>query len=236
MGHFLAQRSDQSYRNVLDIEVGPDRYRVLDIEAQPFLLEEDLAAQIGLFSRVIWYTDADTLSSGALELARGGLLELLEQRQGRMLLTSSLAFGTRSAFGSDEARFRQLFGIETVYRAPDGSTNFSLSLLDSVEARVHPGLRRFGYLSLGLRGIFECFGSRVAADTRSLYFYPESTFVRGTDFSNAVQFDVGVFHESQDGTRAVYVSIPIGLPINSNMGENEIEIRELLRLAGILDP
>ncbi len=49
-----------------------------------------------------------------------------------------------------------------------------------------------------------------------------------------MQFDVGVFHEAQDGARAVYVSIPIGLPIN--MGDNEVEIAEMLRLVGILDP
>ena len=234
MGGFLEQASDRSYRNVVTPELG-ERLRVLDIEQQPFLLEEDISAQLGLFSRVIWYTDADTSSSGALELAQLALLELLEQRQGRVLLTSGLVFGTRGAFAAEEARFRAVFGIDTLYRAPDGSTNFSLNRRDSVEAAVHPGLKRFGYLTQGLRDIVECFGSRDAPDTRSLYFYPESTLVRGA-FQNPVQFDVGVYHEAQDGARAIYVSIPIGLPINTNMGENEIEIREMLRLVEILDP
>lgn len=232
-----AAASDRSYRNVLTSEAG-NRLRVLDIKAQPFLLAEDLSAQLGLFSRVVWYTDADDQTSGALELARTPLLELLEQRQGRLLLTSGLVFGTNGVFGADEARFMAVFGIESLHRRPDGSTNFSLDRADSVEARVHPGLTRFGYVATG-RSIVECFSSRDAPDTRSLYFYPEGTFVRtfgDSTFVNPVQFDVGVYHELDGGGRAIYVSIPIGLPIQTNMRENETEIREMLRLLGILDP
>ena len=66
----LAHHTHHQRAAPLRLRVAGDRLRVLDIEEQPFLLEEDLAAQLGLFSRLIWYTDADTLSSGALELAR----------------------------------------------------------------------------------------------------------------------------------------------------------------------
>ena len=75
------------------------------------------------------------------------------------------------------------------------------------------------------------------APTRSLYYYPESTFVRTTEdslqpFVNPVQFDVGVRHALPAGARALYVSFLLGLPINHGDGvENETEIRELLRLA-----
>ena len=116
-----------------------------------------------------------------------------------------------------------------------GGTNFSISLVDTVHAAVHPGLERFTFLSQGLRGIVECFDSVSDVDTRSLYFYPESTLVRDT-FVNPVQYDVGVSRLQAGGPSTVYVSFPIGIPINSNMGENEIEIREMLRLAGILEP
>ncbi|MFQ5599773.1 MAG: hypothetical protein ACE5G2_04375 [Candidatus Krumholzibacteriia bacterium] len=234
MGGFLAARSDQSYRAALEA-AAPDRRRVLDIEALPRMTRDDLEATLALFDRVIWYTDADTSSSGALELARGALLELLEERQGRFFLGSGLALGTNSVFGELESRFRDLFGVDTVYVGPGGTTNFAFSLTDTIRAAVHPGLTEFRMLSLGLDVIMECFGSRNDASTRSLYFYPESTLVRG-DFVNPVQFDVGVYHETGGGARTVYVSLPIGLPINSNMGENETEILELFRLAGIVDP
>jgi len=54
-------------------------------------------------------------------------------------------------------------------------------------------------------------------------------------FVNPVPFDIGVSRRPAVGPSTVYVSFPIGIPINSNMGENEIEIREVLRLAGILE-
>ena len=118
----------------------------------------------------------------------------LASRGGNMLLVTGLAFGTRGAFGPEEPRFRDFFGIETVFRGPNGSTNFALSLTDSVRAVVTPAVTQFHFLSFGLGAVMECFGSRQDAATRSLYFYPESTFVRGdslTPFANTVQFDVG---------------------------------------------
>ena len=150
-------------------------------------------------------------------------------------LSSGLVFGTGSAFGDRETRFRESFGIASVFTGPMGDTNFSLSLVDTVQAAVHPGLQRFKFLSFGLAGIVECFDSVADADTRTLYFYPESTLVRDT-FVNPVQYDVGVSRLQAGGPSTVYVSFPIGIPINSDMGENEIEIREMLRLAGILEP
>ena len=41
---------------------------------------------------------------------------------------------------------------------------------------------------------------------------------------------------AQPTARCVYVSFPMGLPINDNVGENEAEIRALLQRAGILAP
>jgi len=242
-GGFIEVRSDQSYRQVLDSSA-PGRYVVLDIETVPRLSAADLEATLALFDRVVWYTDADTTSSGALELARNGL-DVLLSRGGRLFLSSGVAFGTRGAFGDRETRFRDLFGIETVYRDPKGSTNFAMDQADTVRAAVHPDLTQFHFLSQGLGSIMECFGSRQDAMTRSLYFYPESTFVRfyniGTPpttvrFANPVQFDIGVHHELAGTGRATYVSFPIGLPINDNLGENETEIRELLKLTHILEP
>lgn len=233
MGGFLESRSDASYRSVLGA-AAPGRHVVLDIETLPRLSAADLEANLSLFDRVVWYTDADTTSSGALQLARAGL-EALLARRGRLFLSSGLVFGTRSAFGDREAVFRQHFGIDSVFVGPNRSTNFAIDLADTVHAAVHPGLQRFRFLSFGLRAIMECFASRRDADTRSVYFYPESTFVRDT-FRNPAQFDIGVVRTPSAGPSTVYVSFPIGLPINDNVGENEIEIRELLRLAGILDP
>jgi hypothetical protein len=43
-----------------------------------------------------------------------------------------------------------------------------------------------------------------------------------------------VYHEGGSGSRTAYLSFPLGLPINANMGENEREIREILRLVGML--
>ena len=237
MGGFLEQFSDASYRNALDA-VAPGRTVVMDVETIPRLGRADLEATLSLFHDVVWYTDADTVSSGALELARAGLDSLLS-RGGNLLLVGGLAFGTRGAFGPEEPRFRDLFGIETVFRGPNGSTNFALSLEDTVHAVVTPAVTRFHFLSFGLRAVMECFGSRQDAVTRSLYFYPESTFVRATadtlqPFVNTVQFDVGVQHQLAAGGHTIYVSFPLGLPINDNLGENEAEIRELLRLAGMV--
>ena len=239
MGGFLETTSDRSYRNVLGANAA-GRYVVLDIETVPRLSSTDLEATLSLFDRLVWYTDADTVSSGALQLARGGLESLLA-RNGRLYLSSGLAFGTRGAFGDREAQFRDFFGIDSLYRAPNGSTNFSIALDDTVRAAVHPGLDRFRFLSLGLRAIMECFAARQDAATQSLYFYPESTFVRATadtlqPFVNPVQFDIGVHHELGGGAETIYVSFPIGLPINTNTGVNEVEIREMLRLARILEP
>ncbi len=233
MGGNLEIFSDQSYRNVL-MASAPTQHVVMDVERIPRPNGPDFEATLSLFDRVVWYTDADTTSSGALELARGGLEALLD-RNGRLFLSSGVVFGTRSAFGDRETRFRQSFGISSVFTAPRGGTNFSLSLVDTVTAAVHPGLERFTFLSQGLRAIVECFDAVSDADTRSLYFYPESTLVRD-EFVNPVQFDVGVSRRPAGGPSTVYVSFPIGIPINSNMGENEIEIREMLRLAGILEP
>ena len=234
MGGFLENASDQSYRNVLAASA-PGRYVILDIETIPRLSSGDLEATVELFDNVVWYTDADTTSSGALELARNGLDSLLS-RSGRLFLSSGLVFGTRSAFGDHEPRFRELFGIETVFRSPNGSTNFSLDLADTVQALVHPGLTEFHFLSQGLRAIMECFRSRQDAST--LYVYPESTFVRAfrdSNFVNPEPFEIGVHHLTGGAAHATYVSFPIGLPINNNMGENETEIRELLKLTQILD-
>lgn len=239
LGGFLETFSDQSYRNAIDA-AAPGRSVVLDVETIPRLSQPDFDAILSLFQHVVWYTDADTVSSGALELARAGL-EAVLGRGGHVLLASGLAFGTRGAFAADEARFRDLFGIRTVFRAPNGSTNFTLDLADTVQAAVTPGLPRFRFLSLGLRAVMECVGSRQDAATRSLYFYPAGTFVRATadtsqPFVNTEQFDIGVRHELTGGARTVFVSFPIGLPVNDNAGENEAEIRELLRLAGMVGP
>jgi hypothetical protein len=239
MGGGLETRSDQSYRNVLEAGA-PGRYVVLDIETVPRLSTPDLEATLSLFDRVVWYTDADTVSSGALQLARGGL-EALIARNGRLFLSSGLAFGTRAAFGDREPQFRDFFGIDSLFRAANGSTNFVISTRDSVRAAVDPGLVQFRFVNPGLRGIMECFASRRDGATRSLYFYPESTLVRTIadslpPYVNPVQYDIGVHHQLPGGALTVYVSFPIGLPINTNTGENEIEIREMLRLARILEP
>lgn len=239
MGGFLEDRSDASYRNVLEAGA-PGRTIVLDIATVPRLSSADLAAQISLFDRVVWYTDADTLSSGALELARSGL-EALMGRAGRWFLCSGIAFGTRGALEDAEGRFRDFFGVDSVFHGPDGSTNFAISLTDTVRAGVSPGLDRFSFLSFGLRAIMDCVDARSDAVTRSLYWYPAGTLVRATadslaPFVNPVQFDIGVGHELAGGARTVFVSWPAGLPINTNTGENENEIREMLRLVGILEP
>ena len=240
MGGFLESRSDQSYRNAVNA-AAPGRAVVLDVETIPRIGRDDFEATLSLFRHVVWYTDADTLSSGALEAARAGLDSLLG-RGGHLLLVSGLAFGTRGAFGSDEPHFRDLFGIEQVFRGPNGSTNFALSREDTVVAAVTPSLPGFRVVAQDLRAIMECFASRQDSDTRSLYYYPESTFVRTTEdslqpFVNPVQFDVGVRHALPAGARALYVSFLLGLPINHGDGvENETEIRELLRLAAMIGP
>jgi hypothetical protein len=239
MGGFLETFSDQSYRNVLTAAAA-GRYVVLDVETIPRLSSPDLDATLSLFDRVVWYTDADTLSSGALTLARDGLGSLIA-RGGGLFLSSGVAFGTHGAFGDQEARFRDFFGIDSLFREPRGSTNFALALEDTVQAAVQPSLTRFHFLSLGLRAVMECFASRQDAETKSLYFYPAGTFVRATSdslqpFVNPVQFDIGVGHTLSGGAHCVYVSFPIGLPINDNVGENEVEIRALLERAGILAP
>lgn len=237
MGGGLETRSDQSYRNAVN-GAAPGRGVVLDVEVIPRIGRADFEATLSLFQHVVWYTDADTVSSGALEAARAGLDSLLG-RGGHLLLVSGLAFGTGAAFGITEPHFRDLFGIESVFVGPSGSTNFALSLDDTVVAAVNPAVPHFHFRSLGLRAIMECFASRQDAATRSLYFYPESTFVRATadtlqPFVNPVQFDIGVSHELPAGAHALYVSFPLGLPINDNVLENEAEIRELLRLAGMI--
>ena len=237
MGGGLETRSDQSYRNAVN-DAAPGRGVVLDVEGIPRIGRADFEATLSLFQHVVWYTDADTLSSGALEAARAGL-DSLVGRGGHLLLVSGLAFGTRPAFGIAEAHFRDLFGIEKVFVGPSGSTNVALSLEDTVVAEVNPAVPHFHFRSLGLRAIMECFASRRDAATRSLYYYPESTFVRATadtlqPFVNPVQFDIGVRHELPAGARSIYVSFPLGLPINDNVLENEAEIRELLRLAGMI--
>lgn len=237
MGGGLETRSDQSYRNALTAEA-PARTVILDVETIPRIGRADFEATLSLFDHVVWYTDADTVSSGALEAARAGLDSLLG-RGGHLLLVSGVAFGTRPAFGGEESRFLDLFGIEQVFRGPNGSTNFALSLVDTVVATVNPSLPRFHFRSLGLRAIMDCFESRQDAATRSLYYYPESTFVRATadtlqPFVNPVQFDIGVRHELPAGARALFISFPLGLPVNDNIFENEAEIRELLRLAGMI--
>lgn len=239
MGGNLETVSDQSYRNVLETNA-LGRYVVLDIETVPRLSTPDLEATLSLFDRVVWYTDADTVSSGALQLARGGL-EALIARNGRLFLSSGLVFGTRAAFGDRESAFRGFFGIDSLFRAANGSTNFAISRNDSVRAAVDPGLTQFRFLSTGLRAIMECFASQQDGATQSLYFYAESTLVRATadtlhPYVNPVQYDIGVHHQLPGGARTVYVSFPVGLPINANARENEIEIREMLRLAQILEP
>jgi hypothetical protein len=96
---------------------------------------------------------------------------------------------------------------------------------------------------LSIGHTMECFQTRADGTTRSLYFYPESTFVREreiggipTHLVNPVQFDIGLSRDLPDGGHVAYVSFPIGLPVNSNTGENEIELREVLRTVGILGP
>ena len=231
MGGNLERVSDTSWRNVLDRNA-PERTRVLDIEALPRVNGNDLAATLELFDRTIWYTDADTTSSGALQLASSALLALID-RSGKLVISSGLVFGTRSAFGEMEPLFRQRFGIETVFGAPAGGTNFALSLQDTIQAAVHPGLTSFRMRSLGLRPIMDCFRSVAGTATRFLYFYPESTMVRG-GFSNPERFDIGVAHMVAGGGQTAYVSFPLGLPINTNTGENETEIQEILKLVGLL--
>jgi hypothetical protein len=237
MGGNLENFSDQSYRNVL-ATAAPGRYVVLDLETIPRLSSPDLDATLSLFNRVVWYTDADTISSGALTLARGGLNSLVA-RSGGLFLSSGVAFGTHGAFGDQEASFRDYFGIDSLFRDPGGSTNFALDLGDTVHAVVQPSLTRFRFLTLGLRAIMECFAARQDGSTESLYFYPAGTFVRtvgDSTFVNPVQFDIGVGHTHAGGAHCVYVSFPIGLPVNDNVGENEAEIRALLLRAGILSP
>ena len=186
--------------------------------------QADFEATLSLFNRVVWYTDSDTTSSGALELARRGLDSLLV-RGGRLFVSSGLVFGTRSAFGDQEARFRDLFGIDEVFRGSTGSTNFAMSSTDTVTAAVDPGLTKVHFLLLGLRAIMECFASRHDAVTRSLYFYPESTFVRATSDSlhpyvNPVQYDIGVEHELPTGGRTVYA---LTAPYDGTLGEVLVE-------------
>jgi hypothetical protein len=229
MGGNLERVSDNSWRNVLTRNA-PERTRVLDIEALPRLSGTDLEATLSLFDQIIWYTDADTLSSGALQLGRESLLALIDQG-GKLVLGSGLVFGTKSAFEDMEPVFRERFGIETVFASPTGGTNFSLSQQDTVQAAVHPGLTQLTMRSLGLRPIMECF--RSAGDAAFLYYYPPSTLVRD-EFANPERFDIGVSHENPGGGRTAYVSFPLGLPINTNSGENETEIQEILRLVGIL--
>jgi hypothetical protein len=226
--------SDRSYRNVLAANA-PDIHRVMDIEALPRLSRADLEATIELFDRVVWYTDADTISSGAMELSRQALLDLLENRQGKLHISSGLAFGTKSFLGSDETRFRELFGVGQVFVAPNGGTNFAISLADTVQARVHPGRTFFRYLSIGLRPAMDCMAPVTGSGAQSVYFYPPLKLVRG-GFMNPTQYDIGIVNITAGGRNTGIVTFPIGLPMLSNQGENEVEIRELLRLIGILDP
>jgi hypothetical protein len=240
MGGAFAQRSDQSYRNVLTAGA-PTRYVVLDIARIPRLSEADLAATLSLFDRVVWYTDADIVSSGALALSRGALEALLDRR-GRLYLCSGLAFGTGGDFGDREERFRELFGISRIFLGPDSTTNFAVVPPETVLAAVHPGLDRFAHVTGGLGAVMECFASSLDGATRSLYFYPESTFVRATDdstrpFVNPVQFDVGVQHDLPGGGKTAFVSFPLGFPMNDGtLTLNEVEIEEVLKLLGILGP
>ena len=231
MGGNLERVSDTSWRNVLDRNAAA-RTRILDIEALPRINVNDLEANLALFDRTIWYTDADTTSSGALQLASSALLALID-RNGKLVISSGLVFGTRSAFGELEPLFRERFGIETVFSAPAGGTNFALSLQDTIQAAVHPGLTSFRMRSLGLRPIMDCFRSVSSTATRFLYFYPESTLVRG-GFSNPERYDIGVANMVAGGGQTAYVSFPLGLPMNTNTGENETEIEEVLKLVGIL--
>jgi hypothetical protein len=238
MGGALEEQSDASYRGVLESTVA-DVYRVLDVEALPRLSGDDLDATLSLFDKVVWYTDGDISSSGALELARDALLALLEERHGKLLLCSGLAVGTDGAFGPLEERFRVAFGITRIFVGPDSSTNFKFERRPIVEARLHDGLTQFGIDKFGLGAVMECFDSLEDETTRSLYFYPDSvyhSFYGNTEFFNPEQFDIGVFRSSAGGARAAYVSFPLGWPIRADAGDNRTEILELLRLLGIVEP
>jgi hypothetical protein len=225
--------SDASYRNVLSRNA-LERLRILDVDNVPLLTESDLDATLALFDHVVWYTDAEVTSSGALGLARASLLDLLEQRPGRMLLVSGLAFGTDGSFGDEEATFLNLFGIDTLFVGPNGDTNFSYRPGDRIQARVHPGLTAFTMRARGEN--MQCFRASSDAATSSVYFYPDSAYVR-TPFINTEQFDVGVCHELPSGGKTAYVGFPLGLRFNSATStENEVEIQELLKRVGILDP
>jgi hypothetical protein len=88
-------------------------------------------------------------------------------------------------------------------------------------------------LSLGLRPIMDCFRAGGDGATQVLYFYPPGDLVRG-GFINTERYDIGVYHELANGGRTAYLSFPLGLPINSNTGENEREIQEVLKRVGML--
>ena len=237
-GRRIEDFSDTSYRNVLEAGAG-GRWVPLDVETIPRLSQPDFEATLSLFDRVVWYTDSDTTSSGALELAKGGFDALLA-RGGHLYLCSGLTFGTQSVFGADETRFRDLFGIDTVFRGPDGSTNFVQSLEDSVQAAVQPGLTSFRFLHGGFAAILDCFRPKAEAATRGVYYYPPGTFVRTSEdstFVNSERFDIGLVHQQADGGGVAYLSFPLGVPINDvASGDNEVEIRELLKQIGVLDP
>jgi hypothetical protein len=239
MGGFLALESDASYRAVL-ATAAPGVHRVLDIDALPRLSRDDLDATLALFDRVVWYTDGDSTSSGALELVRESLLELLEERQGRFLLSSGVVFGTGGVIGDFEDRFFDHFGIESLHLHPDGGTNFKFEPRAFVEARVHPGVTQFRIARLGIEPVMECFRSRAEAGVRPLYFFPDSVYTSSydssgvaVDFSNAVQFDIGVYKESESGARAAYTSFPLGWVMRG--ADNRTEILEVLRLLGIVE-
>jgi hypothetical protein len=51
-----------------------------------------------------------------------------------------------------------------------------------------------------------------------------------------VRFDIGVVHQTGSGGWTGFASWPMGLPIITNTGINEVEITELLKRVRILDP
>ena len=112
---------------------------------------------------------------------------------------------------------------------PTGERTGPCPQSDTVQAVVHPGLSFFRFLSIGLREIMDCMAPVVGGNAESVYFYPPAKFKRG-GFTNPTQFDVGIVNTAAGGGRTGVVTFPIGLPINTNMGENEVEIRELLKL------
>jgi hypothetical protein len=81
----------------------------------------------------------------------------------------------------------------------------------------------------------DCMAPVTGSGAQSVYFYPPLKLVRG-GFMNPTQYEIGIVNITAGGRNTGIVTFPIGLPMLSNQGENEVEIRELLRLIGILDP